>query len=94
MDILRSCIFAVLLSLPVLLLAGETININTADKELLMSIKGIGEKRAEAIIAYRDKNGPFKSVDQLADIKGVGKLFIDSNRDVLVVKDTGRRKKK
>ena len=87
MDILKSCIFAVLLSLPVLTFAGQTININTADKELLMSIKGIGEKRAEAIIAYREKNGPFKSVDQLAEIKGVGKFFIDSNRDVLVVKD-------
>ena len=94
MDILRSCIFAVLLSLPTLLLAGQTININTADKDLLMSIKGIGEKRAEAIIAYRNKNGPFKTVDQLADIKGVGKLFIDSNRDVLVVKDTGKHRKK
>ena len=87
MDILKSCIFAVLLSLPVLTFAGNTININTADKELLMSIKGIGEKRAEAIIAYRDKNGPFKSIDQLADVKGVGMFFIDSNRDVLVVKD-------
>lgn len=94
MDILRSCIIALLLSLPTLLIAGEPININTANKDLLMSIKGIGEKRAEAIIAYRNKKGPFKTVDQLADIKGVGKLFIDSNRDVLVVKDTGKGKKK
>lgn len=87
MDILRKCIFAVLLSLPVLLYAGQTININTADKELLMSIKGVGEKRAEAIIAYRKQNGPFKSVDQLSEIKGLGQYFVDSNRDVLVVKD-------
>jgi len=87
MDILKRCIFAVLLSLPILAFAGQTININTADKELLMSIKGIGEKRAEAIIAYREKNGPFKTVDQLAEIKGVGKFFVDSNREVLVVKD-------
>ena len=87
MDILRKCIFAVLLSLPVLLYAGQTININTADKELLMSIKGVGEKRAEAIIAYRKKNGPFKSVDQLSEIKGLGQYFVDSNRDVLIVKD-------
>ena len=87
MDILRKCIFAVLLSLPVLLYAGQTININTADKELLMSIKGVGAKRAEAIIAYRKQNGPFKSVDQLSEIKGLGQYFVDSNRDVLVVKD-------
>ena len=87
MDILKKCIFAVLLSLPVLLYAGQTININTADKELLMSIKGVGEKRAEAIIAYRKKNGPFKSVDQLSEIKGLGQYFVDSNREVLVVKN-------
>lgn len=88
MDILRKCIFAVLLTLPVVLYAGQsTININTADKELLMSIKGVGEKRAEAIIAYRKQNGPFKSIDQLSEIKGLGQYFVDSNREVLVVKD-------
>ena len=53
MENLRRCIFAVLLTLPLLVFAGESININTADKEVLMSIKGIGEKRAEAIIACR-----------------------------------------
>ena len=52
-----------------------------------MSIKGIGEKRAEAIIAYREQNGPFKSVDQLAEIDGLGQVFIDSNRELLVVVD-------
>ena len=87
MENLRRCIFAVLLTLPLLVFAGESININTADKELLMSIKGIGEKRAEAIIAYREQNGPFKSVDQLAEIDGLGQVFIDSNRELLVVVD-------
>ena len=87
MENLRRCIFAVLLTLPLLVFAGESININTADKEVLMSIKGIGEKRAEAIIAYREQNGPFKSVDQLAEIKGLGQVFIDSNREQLAVED-------
>ena len=87
MDNLRRCIFAILLSLPVMLYAGQTINVNTANKELLMSIKGVGEKRADAIIAYRKQNGPFKSVDQLSKIKGLGQYFVDTNRDVLVVKD-------
>ena len=87
MENLRRCIVAVLLTLPLLLSAGETININTADKETLMSIKGIGEKRAEEIIAYREQNGPFKSVDQLTEIKGLGQTFIDSNRELLVVKN-------
>ena len=87
MESLRRCIFAVLLTLPLLVCAGETININTADKELLMSINGIGEKRAEAIIAYREEHGPYKSVDQLAEIKGLGQVFIDSNREQLTVED-------
>jgi len=87
MDMLRRCIFAVLLSLPLLSFAGEAVNINTANKETLMAIKGIGDKRAEAIIAYREVHGPFKSVDQLVEVKGMGKMFIDSNRELLTVKD-------
>ena len=87
MDNVRSCILAVLLTLPTSLLAGEIININTADKEVLMSIKGIGEKRAQAIIAYRDENGSFKTIEQLADVKGVGFSVVDKNRESLVVKE-------
>lgn len=87
MDILRKSLITLLLTLPLLCIAGETININKADKEVLMSIKGVGEKRAEAIIAYRKKNGPFKSVDQLVEIAGLGQVFVDNNRDQLVVKD-------
>lgn len=87
MENLRKFVFAVLLTLPVMLFAGESININTADKEELMSINGIGEKRAEAIITHRDQNGPFRSVDELAEVKGVGKFFIDTNRDQLTIEN-------
>ncbi|MCZ6525097.1 MAG: ComEA family DNA-binding protein [Gammaproteobacteria bacterium] len=87
METFRRCILAVLLILPSLLFAGEAININTADKETLMSITGIGERRADAIIAYRDQHGPFKSIDQLAEIKGVGQALVEKNRDSLVVKE-------
>ena len=47
------------------------VNINTADEAGLMSVKGIGEKRAKAIIEYRQKNGPFKTVDDLTKVKGI-----------------------
>jgi competence ComEA-like helix-hairpin-helix protein len=87
MENLRRGIFAMLLALPLLLQAGETVNINTADKDALMTLKGIGEKRADAIIAYREQYGPFKSVDQLAEIEGIGQSFIDSNRELLAVED-------
>src|SRR5262245_16080542 len=48
------------------------VNINTAKKEELTSLKGIGEKRAQDIIDYRTKNGPFKSVDDLQKVPGIG----------------------
>ena len=60
-------------------LALAQININTASKEELDSLKGIGAARAEAIIKYRSENGPFQSVDELKNIPNfpdnlVGKL--------------------
>ena len=87
MEILKRCILAVLLMLPLLTLAGESVNINTADKAALMTLKGIGEKRAEAIIAYRETHGPFKSVDQLNEVKGLGQMFVETNREQLTVGD-------
>lgn len=58
----------------------QAVNINTADLEALTQLKGIGQKRAEAIIAWREANGPFKSVDQLMEIKGIGQAVLDDNR--------------
>jgi competence protein ComEA len=48
------------------------VNINTATKEELTTIKGIGDKRAQEIIDYRKKNGDFKSVDELEKVPGIG----------------------
>jgi competence protein ComEA len=52
--------------------ATAAVNINTATKEELTAIKGVGEKRAQDIIDYRTKNGPFKSVDDLEKVPSVG----------------------
>jgi len=87
MDIIRKIILVLLLASPAALLAADTININTADKATLSSIKGVGEKRAEAIIEYRNENGPFESVDELASVSGIGQGTVDSNRDILSVSD-------
>jgi competence protein ComEA len=57
------------------------VNINTADAPTLArELKGIGLKRAQAIVDYRAKNGPFKSPDELGLVKGIGKQAIDRNR--------------
>jgi competence protein ComEA len=53
-------------------IAAAVVNINTATKEELTSIKGVGEKRAQEIIDYRKKNGNFKSIDDLEKVPGVG----------------------
>ncbi len=87
MEIIKKTLLAVCLLIPALLFA-EIVNINTADKETLMtSINGVGEKRAEAIIAYREQNGDFKSVEDLAEVRGVGSSIIEKNMDNLSVTD-------
>ncbi len=58
----------------------EVININTADAQSLTKLKGIGAKKAEAIVAWRKANGAFKSVDQFAEVKGIGEKTLEANR--------------
>ena len=86
MKLINSNVLTFLLALPVISFGMETININTADKETLMTvITGVGEKKAEAIIAYRKENGPFKSINDLSMIKGIDTGIIEKNREKLTV---------
>ncbi|MFC5704834.1 ComEA family DNA-binding protein [Aeromonas eucrenophila] len=62
------------------------INLNTASAVELTALKGIGEKKAQAIVDYREKQGKFTSVDQLADVSGIGPATLDANRDMIIVK--------
>lgn len=57
------------------------VNVNTADaRTLARELDGIGMAKAEAIVSYRQKNGPFKSADDLAKVKGIGKKTIEQNK--------------
>jgi competence protein ComEA len=57
------------------------VNINTADaRTLARELDGVGKAKAEAIVAYREKNGPFKSAADLVKVKGLGKKLIDQNK--------------
>ncbi len=59
----------------------EPVNINTADATTLAkALNGVGPAKAKAIVSYREKNGPFKSVDQLAMVEGITQKLIDKNR--------------
>ena len=62
------------------------LNLNTADALTLQStLVGIGKTKAEAIVAYREAHGSFATVDELLEIKGIGKALLDRNRDNLTV---------
>jgi competence protein ComEA len=57
------------------------VDINSADaKTLARELQGIGPAKAEAIVSHREKNGPFKSADDLAKVKGVGKKLVEQNK--------------
>ena len=57
------------------------VDVNTADaKTLAKELDGVGMSKAEAIVSYREKNGPFKSADDLAKVKGLGKKLIEQNK--------------
>lgn len=78
--------------------AAEMVNINRADAATMIeNWKGIGEVKARAIVAYRKKNGPFKSIEDLANVKGIGDGLLKNNRKLMstsrgVVKPTGKAK--
>ena len=62
----------------------DKINLNKADaKTLAKSCKGIGKKRAEAIVKYREAHGNFRSVEQLAEVSGIGKQFVKRHQTQL-----------
>ena len=67
--------------LMVQLVQAEPVNVNTADATALAkALNGIGPAKAKAIVSYREKNGPVKSVDQLAMVEGITQKLIDKNR--------------
>ena len=60
------------------------VDVNSADaKTLARELQGVGMAKAEAIVSYREKNGPFKSADDLTKVKGLGKKLIDQNKSNL-----------
>jgi len=62
------------------------VDLNSADAPTLQrELTGVGEAKAQAIVAYRESNGAFASVDELLEVKGIGKAILDKNRDRIEV---------
>jgi competence protein ComEA len=76
---------AALALMPILAWAGP-VDLNTADAETLArELKGIGPARAEAIIAWREANGPFRAPEDIVLVQGIGERVLEDNRDNIIV---------
>jgi competence protein ComEA len=82
---MKKLLFALAMWFAVTGVAMAVVNINTATKEELTSLKGVGEKRAQEIIDYRKKNGNFKSVDDLEKVPGIGPGLMKQIRSQVTV---------
>lgn len=65
--------------------AVDKININTALKEELMLLEGIGDKKADAIIDYRNKNGSYKNKEQLKEVNGISDKLYNQIKDFIII---------
>ncbi len=80
----------IVLAAPLAALAGP-VNINTADAETISAeLKGVGITKAQAIVEYREKHGPFRSADDLSLVKGIGERTVEINRADIKVRDSGK----
>ncbi|MDR1528959.1 MAG: helix-hairpin-helix domain-containing protein [Burkholderiales bacterium] len=87
---LFSFLILMLFSLSVL----AAVNVNTATKEELQTLSGIGPEKAQAIIDYRTEHGPFKSVDDLTKVKGLGEKTVEKLRPDVTISSKGKAEAK
>ena len=64
---------------------GDKISLNQANVQQLQSLNGVGEKKALAIVEYREKNGGFKTVEEITNIKGIGPKLLEKNKSRLML---------
>lgn len=68
------------------------VNVNTADAETISAeLQGVGITKAIAIVEYRQANGPFKTADDLAQVKGIGEKTVEINRKNILVSSSARK---
>lgn len=90
---MKKILLAVALFFAFISAAFAAVNLNTATKEELDAVKGIGPAKAQAIVEYRQKNGQFKSVDDLKNVKGFGEKSVEKMRSELTVSGASSAKK-
>ena len=92
---MKSVFFAFVLVMSAFSLqAGEIVDINTADVVTIEhELKGIGAAKAQAIVKYRQKNGPYKSVAELVNVSGIGEKTLEKIRDQIRVSSAEKTNK-
>ena len=67
--------------------SGDTVkvNLNKATVAELVQLKGIGQKYAERIVEFREKNGPFKKTEDIMNVQGIGPKIWEKNKDLIIV---------
>lgn len=75
-------------------MAVAAVNLNSASKEELEGVKGIGPAKAQAIVDHRSKNGPFKSVEDLGKVKGFGEKSVAKLKPELAVGESSSKPQK
>lgn len=89
---IKHALFALVLALGIAgaAIAEEPVDVNTATaEELAEALNGVGEAKAQAIIEYRESQGPFEHVDELVNVRGIGMATVDKNRDMIALGDSG-----
>lgn len=72
----------------------EPVDINKASaEEIAASLDGIGDKKAQEIVKYRKQNGPFKSIDELSNVKGIGSKTLAKNKKNIKLKGSKKKAK-
>ncbi len=88
MSLLRNLFIAVLFALASLTAIAEPVDINTATAvEMAAAIKGVGSKKAAAIVNYRNENGPFQEIEELTKVSGIGVKLFEANKANIMVSE-------
>lgn len=86
MSFLRIVVVGLFLIIPFTAFSAQPVDINSADAQTIATtMKGVGLKKAQAIVEYRQKNGNFTSLDELANVKGIGNKTVALNRESITV---------
>lgn len=92
MKLIRTILLAALMAVSAAAMA-EPIDINTADAATIAAaMKGVGERKAAAIVSYREQHGPFASVYDLTKVKGIGRKTVEANLENITVNEISAKR--